>query len=79
MENVYLTWRELLEQIQKFPDSVLDDLAGTYDDKNDLIHPFRRFVGVSNENDMVKLGPFLDLENSEGYDVNLSLYEDYMN
>jgi len=79
MENGYLTWRELLEQIQKFPDSVLDDLARTYDDKGEMIHPFRRFVGVLNDADMVKLGPFLDLENSEGYDVDLSLYEDYMN
>ena len=79
MENGYLTWRELLEQIQKFPDSVLDDLAGTFDDKGEMIHPFIRFVGVLNDADMVKLGPFLELESSEGYDVDLSLYEDYLN
>lgn len=79
MENGYLTWRELLEQIQKFPDSVLDDLAGTYDEKTDLIHPFRCFVGVSNETDMVKLLPFLEHKSSDGYEVDLSLYEEYKN
>jgi hypothetical protein len=57
----------------------LDDLAGTFDDKGEMIHPFIRFVGVLNDADMVKLGPFLELESSEGYDVDLSLYEDYLN
>ena len=79
MKNGNLTWRELLEQIQKFPDCVLDDLAGTYDEKTDLIHPFRCFVGVLNDADMVIHPPFLEHKSSQGYDVDLSLYEEYQN
>jgi hypothetical protein len=79
MKDGNLTWRELLEQIQKFPDDILDDVAGTYDDKTDMIHPFRRFVGVLNDNDMALFGPFLEHKSSRGYGVNVSLYEEYRN
>ena len=79
MKEGNLTWRELLEQIQKFPDGVLDDMAGTYDDKTDMIHPFCRFVGVLNDTDMVEHGSFLEHKSSTGYCVDLSLYEEYRN
>lgn len=77
MKDGFLTWREILNAVSKFPDEVLDDIAGAYSNKNDMIHPFTMFYGVKNEEETIKYRPFLELQDSSGFCANLENYEEF--